>query len=69
MGVSVYRGGVGGNFGKYENTPAGKAIRACLVEISDYLSCVMVDKDQCMDEFKAKEKSRRDRDKKAIKIE
>jgi hypothetical protein len=29
----------------------------------------MVDKDQCMDEYKAKEKSRRDRDKKAIKIE
>jgi len=69
MGVSVYRGGVGGNFGKYENTPAGKAIRACLVEISDYLSCVMVDKDDCMNEYAAKEKARRDKTKKAIKIE
>ena len=69
MGVSVYRGGVGGNFGKYENTPAGKAIRACLVEISDYLSCVMVDKDDCISEYAAKEKARRDKTKKAIKIE
>ncbi|HEY2093625.1 MAG TPA: CsgG/HfaB family protein [Thermoanaerobaculia bacterium] len=69
IGASVYRGGVGGNFGKYENTPAGKAIRACLVEISDYLSCVMVDKDDCMNEYAAKEKARRDKTKKAIKIE
>jgi len=69
MGVSVYRGGVGGNFGKYENTPAGKAIRACLVEISDYLSCVMVDRDDCLNEYAAKEKARREKDKKAIKIE
>ena len=69
VGLSVYRGGVGGNFGKYEKTPAGKAIRACLVEISDYLSCVMVDKDDCMNEYAAKEKARRDKTKKAIKIE
>jgi curli biogenesis system outer membrane secretion channel CsgG len=69
VGASVYRGGVGGNFGKYENTPAGKAIRACLVEISDYLSCVMVDKDDCMNEYTAKEKARREKTKKSIKIE
>jgi len=65
----VYRGGFGGNLGKYENTPAGKAIRACLVEISDYLSCVMVDQDNCMAEYKAKETKRREKDKKSIKIE
>lgn len=65
----LYRGGFGGNLGKYENTPAGKAIRACLVEISDYLGCVMVDKDSCMDEYKAKETQRREKTKKSIKIE
>ena len=69
VGVGVYRGGVGGNFGKYENTPAGKAIRACLVEISDYLGCVMVDRDNCVDEYKAKESKRREKTKGAIKIE
>lgn len=65
----VYRGGFGGNLGKYENTPAGKAIRACLVEISDYLSCVMVDQDSCLQEFQAKETKRRENTKKSIKIE
>lgn len=65
----LYRGGFGGNLGKYENTPAGKAIRACLVEISDYLGCVMVDQDSCMDEYKAKENQRRENTKKSIKIE
>jgi curli biogenesis system outer membrane secretion channel CsgG len=69
VGVGVYRGGVGGNFGKYENTPAGKAIRACLVEISEYLSCVMVDKGDCMNEYAAKEKARREKTKGAVKIE
>lgn len=65
----VYRGGFGGNLGKYENTPAGKAIRACLVEISDYLACVMVDQDGCMQTYAAKEQKRRDNTKKSIKIE
>jgi curli biogenesis system outer membrane secretion channel CsgG len=69
MHVGLYRGGFGGNLGKYENTPAGKAIRACLVEISDYLSCVMVDQDQCLQEYKAKDQQRRENTKKAIKLE
>jgi curli biogenesis system outer membrane secretion channel CsgG len=70
-GVSggVYRGGFGGELGKYSNTPTGKAIRACLVEISDYLSCVMVDQDGCESEYAAKEKSRRDKTKKSIKLD
>lgn len=65
----IYRGGFGGNLGKYENTPTGKAIRACLVEISDYLSCVMVDQDSCVNEYKAKESSRREKTKKSIKLD
>jgi curli biogenesis system outer membrane secretion channel CsgG len=69
IGVGLYRGGLGGNLSKYENTPAGKAIRACLVEASEYLSCVMVDQDNCMAEYKAKDQNRRDKTKKAIKLE
>jgi curli biogenesis system outer membrane secretion channel CsgG len=69
MNVGLYRGGLGGNLSKYENTPAGKAIRACLVEISEYLSCAMVDQDNCLAEYKAKDSSRREKTKKAIKLE
>ncbi len=69
MHGGVYRGGFGGQLGKYENTPTGKAIRACIMEISEYLGCVMVDKDACMDEYAAKEKSRRDKTKKSIKLD
>lgn len=69
MHGSVYRGGFGGSLGKYENTPTGKAIRACIMEITDYLGCAMVDKDSCMDEYAAKEKSRREKTKKTIKLD
>ena len=69
LDVGVYRGGWAGNLGGYQNTPTGKAIRGCIVEISDYLSCVMVDKDECMNEYAAKEKARRDKTKKSIKLD
>jgi curli biogenesis system outer membrane secretion channel CsgG len=66
---SGYVKGLSGGLGKYENTPTGKAIRACLMEISDYLGCVMVDKDDCVAEYKAKESSRREKTKKSIKLD
>jgi Uncharacterized protein involved in formation of curli polymers len=69
MGGAVYRGGWGGSLGKYENTPTGKAIRGAIVEIAEYLECAMVDKDSCMNEYSAKEKSRRNKTKSSIKIE
>ncbi len=62
-------GGLSGGLGKYENTPAGKAIRACLMEISEYLGCVMVDQDSCVNEYKAKEGARREKTKKSIKLD
>lgn len=65
----VSRGGFSGQLGKYENTPTGKAIRAVIMEISEYLGCVMVDQDGCESEYAAKEKSRRDKTKKAIKLD
>lgn len=65
----VYRGGFGGNLAKFNNTPTGKAIRGVIVEIVDYLTCAMVDQNDCMDEYNAKEKSRREKTKKSIKLD
>ena len=69
LAVGVYRGGFGGNFGKYEKTPAGKAVRAAIVYITEYLECAMVDQGDCMAEFAAQEKSRKEKTKKAIKLD
>ena len=69
LAVGVYRGGFGGNLGKYEKTPTGKAIRGVIMEISDYLSCAMVDQGDCMAEYQAKEASRREKTKKSIKLD
>ena len=69
VAVGVYRGGFGGNLAHEENTPAGKAIRAALVEITDYLDCVMVKRDGCKAEFDQKEQKRRQSDKGAIKLD
>jgi len=63
------RGGFSGGLGKYENTPTGKAIRAVIMEISDYLGCVMVDQNGCEAEYQAKESSRREKTKKSIKLD
>jgi curli biogenesis system outer membrane secretion channel CsgG len=69
VSVGVSRGGFGGNLAHEENTPAGKAIRAALVEASDYLDCAMVKRGSCMDEYNAKEQKRREGDKKALKLD
>lgn len=69
INVGLYRGGFGGNLAKEKKTPAGKAIRAVVVEISDYLDCVMVQKDGCEAEFKAKEKRRRSKLKDSVKLD
>ena len=59
--LGVFKSGFGGKLKKEKKTPAGKAIRAVIVEITDYLVCEMVDQtNSCREEFKAKEKKRRD---------
>jgi curli biogenesis system outer membrane secretion channel CsgG len=60
-----------GSLGKYEKTPTGKAIRACIIEIADYLQCSMINgkDDSCMDEYNAKESSRREKTKGSIDLE
>lgn len=69
VSIGLYRGGFGGDLAHEQNTPAGKAIRAALVEITDYLDCVMVKKDSCVAEYNAKEQRRRNSDKNAIKLD
>ena len=69
MSVGVFRGGFGGDLAHEENTPAGKAIGAAMVEISDYLDCVMVKRGSCEAEFNAKEQKRREGDKKSLKLD
>ncbi len=69
VSVGVSRGGFGGALSNEKNTPAGKAIRAVLVEITDYLDCVMVAQDGCEAEYGAKERARRDKTRSAIKLD
>ena len=69
LNLGLYRGGFGGNLAKQEKTPVGKAIRGVIIEAVDFLSCAMVDQGDCMAEYDAKEKSRRDKTKKSIKLD
>lgn len=66
-GVGIFRG----SLSKYEKTPTGKAIRACIIEISEYLECSLVKgkDDSCMEEYAAKESKRREKTKKSIELE
>ena len=56
---------------KEQKTPTGKAIRACIIEIAEYLDCSMVKgkNDECMNEYKEKEGKRREKTKKSIKLD
>ena len=67
--VGGHRRGLSGNLAKHEKTPTGKAIRAVVVEITDYLNCAMVKQDSCLGEFEAKEAKRRESLKKGISLD
>ena len=60
LSVGVNRSGFGGTLANERKTPAGKAIRAVVAEISNYLECSMVKQDRCLKKFEAKERKRRD---------
>ncbi len=71
ISVGVSRGGFSGGLGQHKNTPVGKAIRACIMEIVGYLECSLIDgKDSdCMDEYRSKERSRREKTREAIQLD
>jgi curli biogenesis system outer membrane secretion channel CsgG len=61
---------LGGNLGKQEKTPVGKAIRACVIESAAYLECSMTKPgDECIKKYEEKEKKRKDKTQKAIKLD
>jgi len=69
MSVGLYRGGFGGALSKENKTPAGKAIRAALVLSTDYLSCVMVDRNGCEGKFQAADERRREKTRSSLDID
>lgn len=70
MRVSGGLGILSGSLGKQEKTPTGKAIRACIIEISDYLECSLANPDEeCMKKYGAKEKKRKDKTRKSIELD
>lgn len=69
LNIGLSRGGFSGDLGGHKKTPTGKAIRAAIIEISDYLECSMVKKSRCMAEYDKKEKKRREASKSALSLE
>ena len=69
LSLGLFKGGFGGNLASEKKTPAGKAIRAVIVEITDYLACAMVEQGNCMAEYNAKEKKRRKKLKSTISLD
>jgi curli biogenesis system outer membrane secretion channel CsgG len=69
LGLSV--GGFGGNLGGFEKKPAGKAIRACLMEIVEYLDCSLNEGKNapCMADYNAKEQKRRQKTKSTVQLD
>ncbi len=67
--LGFYKNGLGGKFDTKKKTPAMKAVRAVIMEISDYLACSMVDQDGCLDDYDAKESRRREKTKGSITLE
>lgn len=58
--LSIGRLNLGQDNSETNRAPVGKALRAALIEATDYLSCVMVVQGDCIAEFEAKEERRRE---------
>ncbi len=71
LSLGGHVGAFSGGLSQYSKTPTGKAIRACIIEISEYLKCSLVkgQEDSCMEEYAAKESARREKTKKSIDLE
>lgn len=69
MSIGINRGGFGGALANEKKTPAGKVIRAVVVEISNYLECAMVEKGRCLKKYEKKEQKRRDGLSEGIKLD
>ncbi len=62
--------GLSGGLSKQAKTPTGKAIRGCIIEITEYLECSLVLKDEeCLSKYSSKETKRRTKSKSSIDLD
>lgn len=68
-GLSIRNFSVGGE--SYKKTPTGKAIRACIVYIAEYLECSMVKgkDDSCMEKWNEMDSKRKEKTKDSISLD
>lgn len=60
---------VGSDASEEKKVPVGKALRAALIESTNYLSCVMVKKDACIEGYNTKDAKRREGTQDVLKLE
>jgi len=49
-------------------TPASRAIRSAMIQVADYLDCVLYLKDECLNAYSARDNTRRQRTKEALEL-
>ena len=59
----------GSNNSQSQRTPAAKAIRAALVDASNYVSCVLAPRDGCQEAYRAQDQQRRERTQGVLRLE
>ncbi|APD49368.1 MULTISPECIES: CsgG/HfaB family protein [unclassified Synechococcus] len=59
----------GSNEAQSQRTPAAKAIRAALIDASDYVNCLLVPRGNCMAAFDAQDQQRRQRTRGTLQLE
>jgi len=59
----------GSNNSQSQRTPAAKAIRAALVDASNYVSCVLSPRDGCQEVYRAQDQQRRERTQGVLRLE
>ena len=68
-GLSIRNFSIGGE--SYKKTPTGKAIRACILYIAEYLECSMVEGEDadCMEKFNEMDEKRKEKTKDSIDLD
>ena len=59
----------GSNNSQSQRTPAAKAIRAALVDASNYVSCVLAPRGGCQEAYRAQDQQRRERTQGVLRLE
>lgn len=67
--INILGMAIGGGSESKKRAPVGKALRAALIESSNYLSCVMVKKDACIQKYQAQDNRRRENTQDVLKLE